>query len=290
MKIKMLTATNYEDATSKNYGDCTIIDDDNIIVIYDCGSQEHAQRVIEYVNETGIEKVIVILSHNDTDHFQGIITLIEAGVVSCVYTTLLFKYIDEIYELIEDGRVTKNSVKENIEDAYNNIYSLSGQVKLKDIYQDDFKFENIEIIGPNKNFMLEVVAKGLSPNESDTYNGESITNATSIQVQVKIGDNSILLCGDSSFEPLEETIERCNIIQLPHHGKPELAEKIFNKKDAFKTKYIISDNTGNSNGGSSDLKTKGENVVNTKKDGDIEITENVNVLPKSVGNYGEFFL
>ena len=42
-------------------------------------------------------------------------------------------------------------------------------------------------------------------------------------------------------------------IQLPHHGKLEQAEKIFACKNNS-TIYYVSDNTGNSNGGSDNLK------------------------------------
>ena len=54
-------------------------------------------------------------------------------------------------------------------------------------------------------------------------------------------------------------------------GKTSLAEKLFERigqnNDMI---YVVSDNTGNSNGGSDDLNTRGRNIKNTKS-GDVDI-------------------
>ena len=83
----------------------------------------------------------------------------------------------------------------------------------------------------------------------------------------------LLLTGDSSFAAIEEAVKTHNAIQLPHHGKLSQAEDIFAVKDNS-TVYYVSDNTGDSNGGSDDLRKKhprGYAIYNTLN-GDQEYT------------------
>lgn len=271
-EIKILSSKGYTDGDSKNYGDCILINTGSELIIYDCGSEEHANTVINYMDENNFETAILILSHNDSDHFDGIPTLLAKNKLSKIYTTLLLKYKDDILDRIDDKRRTRDSISKAILDAYNNIAELSGE-PIEDIYESASTLCNeVCIIGPDKNYMLDTVAKRLDGREGNTQDGETAVNATSIQVSVKIGKHKLLLCGDSSYAAIEDILVDFDAIQLPHHGKVKQAEKIFEKKsDKIDTLYIISDNTGNSNGGSDNLNTRGHRVKNTKKDGDIRI-------------------
>lgn len=82
----------------------------------------------------------------------------------------------------------------------------------------------------------------------NTIDGETNVNATSVHLEVNIRNKKVLLCGDSPFEAIGENVENYDIIQLPHHGKPAIADKIFEAtwESASKKRYIISDNTGTS--------------------------------------------
>jgi len=61
-------------------------------------------------------------------------------------------------------------------------------------------------------------------------------------------------------------------VDLPHHGKPSLADEIFERADKNNDiTYIVSDNTGSSNGGSDNLNAKGHKVKNTTN-GDITLS------------------
>lgn len=67
-------------------------------------------------------------------------------------------------------------------------------------------------------------------------------------------------------------VRNYDAVQLPHHGKSKQAEKIFEKKsDQTFSVYIVSDNTGNTKGGSDNLITTGHRVYNTKTFGNITI-------------------
>ena len=103
-----------------NFGDCILIDTGTSLVIFDCGHQKHAERVLAYMKKEGYKEAEFILSHNDSDHFDGLPCLIEAGVISHVYTLLLLKekyrkkllqimgnYIKDECSLVNDVRPRK---------------------------------------------------------------------------------------------------------------------------------------------------------------------------------------
>lgn len=266
MHTEFLSAKNYSDP-SKNNGDCILVDNGSELVIFDCGCEEHAKRAIQYMDEHGYTKAKLVLSHNDADHFDGIPYLIEQGKLSAVYTLLLLKYKDELLDKVNDRRRTRESIAARIAEIYDNIYSLSGKVALKDIFADTDVTTGITIPGPSKEYALEAVAKRIDSRESDDIDKETIVNAVSTQLSVNFGGTKkLLLTGDSSFEAIEDNLKEHAAIQLPHHGKLMQAEKIFEVKNNS-TVYFVSDNTGNSNGGSDDLMKKykrGHVIYNTQ--------------------------
>lgn len=274
MKITFLSAKNYDDP-NKNNGDCVLIDNGIELVIYDCGCKEHADRVINYMKEHGYAKAKLVLSHNDSDHFDGIPYLIDAGVITEVYTLLLLKYKDELLDRIQDKRRTRDSIAKSIEEIYSNIYSLSGKVTLKDIFTDTAVATGVIIPGPGKEYSLDAVAKRIDSRESDSIDKETIVNAVSTQLSIDYGNNKkLLLTGDSNFVAIEDSVKSHSAIQLPHHGKLAQAEEIFKVKDNS-TLYYVSDNTGSTNGGSDNLREKYPRgrVIYYTLNGDLVCTE-----------------
>ena len=85
MEVTFLSASGYTDP-SKNNGDCILVDNGSELVIYDCGCEEHARRVVEYMDEHAYSKAKLVLSHNDADHFDGIPYLIDQGVLAQVFS------------------------------------------------------------------------------------------------------------------------------------------------------------------------------------------------------------
>ena len=271
-EIIILGAQNYEAPKHSNYGDCILINTGSELIIYDCGSKEHAETVMSYMKKNNFTQAKLILSHNDSDHFNGIPTLLENNKLSSIRTVLLLKYKDDILKRIDDKRKTRESVSKQILEKYDNIAKLSGE-NLEDIYESPSSITTeVSIVGPNKDYMLDTVAKRLDGREGNTVDGETAVNATSIQLSITLNSHKILLCGDCSFAAIEDKINNYGVIQLPHHGKSVQATKIFEaKSNSIDDIYIVSDNTGGSNGGSDDLDTTGHIVYNTKNNDNIKI-------------------
>lgn len=272
--LYILGSKDYEDQ-NQNYGDCIVFIDGRTAIIYDCGSKDHAKHAVRLLDENNIDKAIVVLSHNDDDHFMGINYLIEKGRVEKLFTILLLKYKKELLAEIDDGRRNLDSIGEAITKMYDNIASLSQKVVLKDVYADIEEFPiQMKRIGPDFKYMIKAAAKGLDSREGNTIDKETVTNAASVQVQLSMDSKKILLTGDCTPAAIPSTVNLSSydFIQLPHHGKPSLAEEVFERAgDNYNIIYIVSDNTGNTNGGSDGLKVKGHRVKNTQN-GDIVLS------------------
>lgn len=270
MFVKFLSSKFYDDPAG-NYGDCILVDNGSELVVYDCGSEEHAKRVISYLKDKQYAKIIVVISHNDADHVKGIKYLIDSGVVSCVYALSLYHYKQEIYDLIGNNHLRLNTIIDRIDSNFNNIVDLVGEIELKDIFKHKDVANGVNIIGPSISYTLNAIAKLLDGREGNTIDDETIINAVSTQLSVSFGANKLLLTGDSSFDPIKNSVKGHNAIQLPHHGKLLQAERIFDIKDNS-TIYFVSDNTGDSNGGSYDLRQKHSRgyVIHNTYFGDVD--------------------
>lgn len=256
MNVLFLSAKNYSDP-GKNNGDCILVDNGSELVIYDCGCGEHAKRVLAYMRERGYLQAKLVLSHNDADHFDGIPYLIAHGAISEVFTLLLLKYKTSLLNRIHDGRMTRESIARRIEEIYDNIYFLGSHVILRDALAETYVAAGITIPGPDKEYALDAVAKQIDRRKGDTIDKETIVNAVSIQLSVVCGVKRLLLTGDSSFAAIEASVKTHHAIQLPHHGKLSQATDIFHAKARDNSAiYYVSDNTGDSNGGSAELRQK----------------------------------
>ena len=283
-KVKFLGTKEYEGKENGWYGDCILLynESNKQMVIYDCGSEQHAYEVIEFMDSKGFTETDIILSHNHKDHFDGIPYLIESGKVGKIFTTLLLKseHLDEILKRLDNKSRTREGTKTRILNLYDKIAELSGS-DLRDVYLDEVELpEGIEFIGPSKDIMIDAVVKAIKNDDITVAEGdETLVNATSLQFVVKIDDgNTLLLLADVSFDNIACDLSEHKYIQLPHHGKLDTAVQIFDeigKVNLLDHEFIVSDNTGTSNGGSSDLMSsktwKGKVIIRNTLDGDIEL-------------------
>lgn len=262
MLTEVFSCKEYDDDT-KNYGDCFTFWDNATFIVYDCGSVEHAMNLIDYMNDNNINKInYLVLSHDDSDHVSGVQYLLENVNVEKICTPLILKYIDEIYAEIKKNspqtKIERDTVKERIIEAYSNIYNIGNGLPagtLIDATDGIQLTDKFKVLGPSKDLLVSVVAKGINGYEGDTYYKETVSNAISVQA-VAGNNNTIFLCGDASFDCVKDQLsENYTYIQAAHHGKLEFAKQVYDLKKALNQNFcfIISDNTGNQNGGSDDF-------------------------------------
>ena len=116
------------------------------------------------------------------------------------------------------------------------------------------------IVGPTEDEFSEVVAKAIEDGEVSHIEGETVMNSASVQLKYTLdGQQTVILCGDASPSYLHN-LDIYQVIQLPHHGKLDNAEEIFNNlKSPYSKQFLVSDNTGSGEtSGGSDEKGKND--------------------------------
>ena len=148
----------------------------------------------------------------------------------------------------------------------------------------------IEVVGPSKEYVLEVAGQALDSRQGDSIDNETTVNAASVQISINLGTSKLLLVGDASTKAIEKNAKEHQIIQIPHHGRLDHAEDLFEiKKDDKDTVYLISDNKGSSSGGSEELiskgKDKGHTIFNTRTEDTKTINSATYRKSYRVGSY-----
>lgn len=268
--MRLLALSHYDGDTDTRFGDCILLISAKSLVIYDCGHSKHAEYVETLLKTlSDISDVHIVVSHNDSDHTNGICDLLkwlkcEGKYRVTVYTHQYLRHLDTILPKIKDGK-GRERVKESLLAEFDNIKAIIKEAQ----YQD---FETVEaligthlgdcvIVGPTVDEFTDVAAKAVDSRQSNNigegHAEETVMNAASVQLRCPLDNRkSILLCGDASPDFLKDLADY-SIIQLPHHGQKDDAIAIFNKLggQAYQKEFLISDNTGSAltSGGSDEL-------------------------------------
>jgi len=266
MKIKALS--NYNGDLSTRFGDCILIYKSPSLVVYDCGHKEHAEEVERLLlSNPEISQIHVVISHNDSDHTDGVIGLLDffnsEGYSVTLYSSLYLKSAEKVLEILDDERRTLPATKQRILELFDNIKKIvekAQQYKFK--VKDAIKgtaVSSCSIVGPTEDEFVEVIAYAIENGNGAQIDGETVMNAASLQLKCKLENaQTIILCGDATPSYMH-VLEDYDIIQLPHHGKLDSAKSVFDKidelSDSYSKTYLVSDNTGSgkTSGGSDDL-------------------------------------
>lgn len=263
MKLKALS--HYDGDKDTRYGDCILLYDNVSLIVYDCGHARHAQEVEKFLEDNAqISQVHIVISHNDSDHTNGVIELLEylynERYTVTVYSSLYLKSARKVLDVLDDERRTLPATKEHILEKFDNIKEIVEKAQeygfaVKDAAVNTKVVTGI-IAGPTEDEFVEVVVQAIEDESVTKIEGETVMNAASVQLKCELdGAQTILLCGDASPSYLHN-LDDYEVIQLPHHGKLEDAQRIFEElKDSYSKTYLVSDNTGSgaTSGGSDKL-------------------------------------
>ncbi len=289
MKLKALS--HYNEDLDTRFGDCILLYDSTSLVIYDCGHIQHAGEVEKFLRKNAlISQVYIVISHNDSDHTDGVDSLMEYlhnnGYDVTVYSSLYLKSARKVLELLDDGRRTLPATKKHILETFDNIKDI---VEKAQEYGFSIKNATVgtkvlsgSIVGPTEDEFAAVVAQAIEDNNVTKIDGETVMNAASVQLKYKLDNaETVLLCGDASPVYLHY-LDNYDLIQLPHHGKLDNAIEIFDTlKDSYSKNYLVSDNTGSgaTSGGSDKLvkymKDEQYSPAFNTKNGVVYIPQNV---------------
>ena len=269
MKLKALSY--YDGDMDTRFGDCILLYDNKSLVVYDCGHEKHKEAVQVFLeSNSSIVQIYIVVSHNDSDHTDGICGLLEwlsarSKYSACVYSHQYLKHVDTILDKIDDGRRTRESLKRALLAEFDNIKEIIETAQSCGFTTNEAlkgtSVGNCTIVGPTEDEFTDVAAKSVDNrvdnNIGDGHAEETVMNAASVQLKCKLDDASvILLCGDASPTYIR-SLNTYDIIQLPHHGQLADAQAVFQELggNSYNKKYLISDNTGSgkTSGGSDKL-------------------------------------
>lgn len=138
------------------------------VFIIDGGDTASGEALVKHVNEIyHTDKVDrVILTHPDSDHASGLRTVIEELKVGKIWMHRPWNHWSDLKDSIKDGRITKKSFGERMQDAYQHAYEIEQLAVAKkiDIFHPNqgcnYKGYNqniLKVLAPGKDFYLSLI-------------------------------------------------------------------------------------------------------------------------------------
>lgn len=145
------------------------------IGVVDGGFSAHGEALRDHMNQYYFDdtdnkkdrkdKVIdfVLNTHPDQDHIEGLQTIIEEFNVQALYMNRPWKHLDELYERVNDGRITKESLERRLRDKFSYLNDLEEvandyEVPIHDVFQGDEVADGFLILSPSKDFYIDMLA------------------------------------------------------------------------------------------------------------------------------------
>lgn len=223
------------------------------VAVYDGGLISHGEKLEKHLNkyyyQSTDKKVIdcVFCSHSDLDHVSGLKNILEKFTVKTLYMNRPWLYIEDIWDKVNDGRITKESLVRRLKEKYPYICELEKIASEKSIpifeaFQGTVVEEKLRILSPSKDFYLQLLVESsktpLAENNDsigsvikfskkiiqyvknliETWTSEklredvstSAENEMSVILLGEMLEENFLLTGDAGIRALDEAITYSN--------------------------------------------------------------------------------
>lgn len=223
-----------------------------IVGVYDGGTQAYGEalknHMIEYyfpsVDEPEID--FVICSHSDLDHASGLSVILENFKVKNLIMNRPWLYVDDIFDKVNDGRITKQSLEKRLREAYPYIDNLEKiandkEIEINEAFEGTTIYKKLKILSPSKQFYLDLLVEsnktpleeaqnqGLFKkimsaikNALETWTDEllredvstSAENEMCVVVHGKMDEGEFLLTGDAGIRALRAAIDYSKKVKI----------------------------------------------------------------------------
>lgn len=227
------------------------------IAVYDGGLQAHGEQLEEHLNKYYFDetekKIIdyVFCSHSDQDHVSGLQRILENFEVKKLYMNRPWLYIKDVWDDVNDGRITEKSFEERLRTAYRYVSDLEKLaiekgVPIYEAFQGKEIDDRLIVLSPDKEFYLDLLvesdktplekrdeamnlfeafAKGLTrfiKNLIETWTDEklkedvstSAENEMSVVLLGKMDEENFLLTGDAGVRALGKAMDYADEIGI----------------------------------------------------------------------------
>ena len=230
-----------------------------IVCVFDGGTSEAGEALSKHINTYYLKDIpkdidMVFCSHPDLDHASGLKNIMQNYSVSYLVMNRPWLYIDELYEKVKDGRITKESLERTLRDKYKFIDELEALAKRQKNCQiipgfaESRLFPEMTIVSPTQTFYIQslvdsdktpamdsatesksasFVANALHAlgkwlraiwGKDDIREGETTSAENEASIVLKVqpnGDNPFLLLGDVGCKGLTAAMDYADAIKEP---------------------------------------------------------------------------
>lgn len=193
-------------SASKNLKDADAIclrwkntDGSYTVGVVDGGFENHGKALVQHMNryyfndlyncKTAKEKVVdfMVVTHPDQDHTIGLKQVLENFTVKKIYMNMPWTYVNELYDKVNDGRITKASLEARLRAKYKPISDIEKQANEQGVpiyvaLQGTSIDGRLLILSPSKEFYLQLLVESNKTPliEDSLYNqlGESVRRFT----------------------------------------------------------------------------------------------------------------
>lgn len=219
--------------------------------VVDGGFSTHGKTLKEHLNkyyfEDSEDKIIdfIVCSHPHQDHAAGLTEILENFTVKSLYMNLPWNYIDELYDKVNDGRITQTSLETRLKEKYSYISKLEeiaeeNGVPIYSALEGKIICNRLTILSPSKEFYLQLLvesdktpleeksvfeqvvhfAKEIINKIKETWSDEKLRedvstepdNETSTVILGKMDEETFLLTGDVGIRGLQAAIDYASSI------------------------------------------------------------------------------
>lgn len=153
------------DAIAIRFGNLFGSRDQQSVVIIDGGFKDDGQRIVDHIkNHFGTETVdLVINTHPDQDHINGLETVIEELEIKELWMHLPWEHNQGLAEKFRDGRITDNSIGEKLKETLNKAHelyelALSKGVTVREPFSGlSDELGNVKILGPTQDYYESLI-------------------------------------------------------------------------------------------------------------------------------------
>ena len=229
----------------------------DFIYVIDGGYTNDGQKIVDHIRMYyGANSPIdhLVLSHPDSDHASGLVTVLEKMNVGCLWMNRPWMHVDQLMPMFERyqdrDRLTARLRRDFPKVAELESLANGKNITIRDAFQGDTIGE-FTVLSPHKETYFKLIvesdktpvaaekrlvqlAKSISYAEWGKENlkgdteGTSPENETSIVQFAQVCGKTILLTGDAGVRALSESyqaaylmgksIRSLNWFQVPHHG------------------------------------------------------------------------
>lgn len=147
-------------------------EDDNKyhIGIYDGGTNDYGIEMKEHIKKyykQDNEKLVidfVVCSHSHEDHASGLTEILKEFDVKKVYINIPWLYVNDLYEIVKDGRITINSLEDRLRSNYKYVEDIEKiciykKIKIEETFEGTIINDRFKVVSPTKQFYIDLLVE-----------------------------------------------------------------------------------------------------------------------------------